>query len=49
MSALVDADEGEFEEVSDEEKLKIAQHFLLSSPPGQFSDVLQGEARSLCI
>lgn len=24
----------------DEEKLKIAQHFLLSSPPGQFSDLL---------
>uniref|UniRef100_A0A7S1TQR4 F-actin-capping protein subunit alpha n=1 Tax=Phaeomonas parva TaxID=124430 RepID=A0A7S1TQR4_9STRA len=32
-------DEG-YEEVSDEEKLQIAQHFLLSSPPGQFSDVL---------
>jgi capping protein alpha len=33
-------EEGEFEQLSDEEKLKIAQHFLLSSPPGQFSEVL---------
>jgi len=27
-------------EVSDEEKLQIAQHYLLSSPPGQFHEVL---------
>ena len=27
---------------SEEIKLKIAQHFLLSSPPGQFNDVLNG-------
>lgn len=33
----------EEEIATDEEKLKIAQHFLLSSPPGQFSDVLSGE------
>lgn len=26
--------------MSNEEKLQIAQHFLLSSPPGQFSEVL---------
>ena len=35
----------EFEEeegVSNEEKLQIAQHFLLSSPPGQFHEVLTG-------
>lgn len=29
----------EFEDVSGEEKLQIAQHFLLSSPPGQFHEV----------
>jgi len=29
------------EEVSDEEKLQIAQHFLLSSPPAQFGEVLE--------
>lgn len=28
--------------MSDEEKLQIAQHFLLSSPPGQFQEVLAG-------
>ena len=30
----------DFEEVSNEEKLQIAQHFLLSSPPGQFQEIL---------
>ena len=30
----------EFDEVSNEEKLQIAQHFLLSSPPGQFHEIL---------
>jgi len=34
MSALVE--EGE---ISNDEKLQIAQHFLLSAPPGQFSEV----------
>lgn len=29
--------------VSDEEKLTIAEHMLMSSPPGQFCDVLKGE------
>jgi hypothetical protein len=29
-------------QVTDEEKLQIAQHFLLSSPPGQFQEVLTG-------
>jgi hypothetical protein len=29
-----------FEEPSKEERLQIAQHFLLSSPPGQFHEVL---------
>ena len=28
------------EELPNEEKLQIAQHFLLSSPPGQFIEVL---------
>ena len=32
------------EEVSDEEKLQIAQHYLLNAPPGQFEDVLKGAA-----
>ena len=36
------AEEEFYEEVSDEEKLQIAQHFLLSSPPGQFGEVLAG-------
>ncbi len=30
------------QEVTDEEKLQIAQHYLLSSPPGQFNEVLTG-------
>ena len=29
-----------FEEPTKEERLQIAQHFLLSSPPGQFHEVL---------
>lgn len=29
----------EFEEPSDVERLQIAQHFMLNSPPGQFKDV----------
>lgn len=33
-------EEGEFDEISNEEKLQIAQHFVLSSPPGQFHEVL---------
>ena len=35
-----DDEEDDFEEVSDEEKVAIATHFLLSSPPGQIHDVL---------
>lgn len=34
------AEDEEVVQISDEEKLKIAQHFLLSSPPGQFQEVL---------
>jgi capping protein alpha len=30
----------EFDEISPEEKLQIAKHYLLSSPPGQFTEVL---------
>lgn len=33
-------EEGDYEEIPNEEKLQIAQHFLLSSPPGQFHEVL---------
>lgn len=33
----------EVEAVSDDEKLTIATGMLMSSPPGQFSDVLTGE------
>lgn len=29
----------EFDEISNEERLQIVQHFMLSSPPGQFKDV----------
>ena len=29
-------------QATDEEKLQIAQHYLLSSPPGQFNEVLTG-------
>lgn len=32
--------EEEVEEISPEEKLQICQHYLLSSPPGQFKEVL---------
>jgi hypothetical protein len=31
------------EVISDTERLRIAQHFLSQSPPGQFSEVLNGE------
>lgn len=39
------ADDADFapEAVSDEEKLTIATHMLMSSPPGQFWNVLSGE------
>ena len=40
MSAFADDDEEEYEEISDEEKLKIATHFLLSSPPGEVRELL---------
>lgn len=33
-------EEGDYEEIPNEEKLQIAQHYLLSSPPGQFHEVL---------
>ncbi|CAE7710555.1 Capza1, partial [Symbiodinium microadriaticum] len=33
-------DENDVDEVTDEERQQIAQHFLLSSPPGQFHEVL---------
>mmetsp|Transcript_34180 Transcript_34180/g.74529 ORF Transcript_34180/g.74529 Transcript_34180/m.74529 type:complete len:287 (-) Transcript_34180:152-1012(-) len=33
-------EENEVDEVTDEERQQIAQHFLLSSPPGQFHEVL---------
>lgn len=38
------ADEADYtvEPVSDPEKLVIAEHMLMSSPPGQFRDVLTG-------
>lgn len=40
------ADEGYYEEpASAEEQLRIAQHFLLSSPPGQVHEVLRDVAK----
>lgn len=44
FSNIMSDAEYEYEEVSDEEKLKIATAFLLQSPPGQFSDVLKGNS-----
>lgn len=44
MADFVDNDEDE--EVTPEEKLQIAQHYLLSSPPGQFHDIL-GDVRKI--
>lgn len=40
------AEEYDIEAATPEEKLRIAQHFLLSSPPGQINDVL-GDVRKL--
>lgn len=37
------------EVISDTERLRIAQHFLSQSPPGQFSEVLNGERDMLKI
>lgn len=39
------ADEWGYEDAPDDEKLRIAQHFLLSSPPGQVHDVLRDVAK----
>lgn len=39
------AEEWEYEEASDEEKLQIAQRFLLASPPGQVHEVLRDVAK----
>ena len=44
MTEYVDeADNYAADPVSDDEKLAIAKHMLMSSPPGQFWDVLAGE------
>ncbi len=32
----------QIQKLSSEEKLQISQHYLLSSPPGQFNEVLSG-------
>eukprot|EP01035_Chromulina_nebulosa_P019792 gene19792-25734_t len=37
---MAEYDDDVIEEISDEEKLKIAQYFLISSPPNQFNEVL---------
>ncbi|TYZ62674.1 hypothetical protein PybrP1_011298, partial [[Pythium] brassicae (nom. inval.)] len=39
------ADEWGYEDAPDDEKLRIAQHFLLSSPPGQEHEVLRDVAK----
>jgi capping protein alpha len=39
------ADEWSYEDAPDDEKLRIAQHFLLSSPPGQEHEVLRDVAK----
>ena len=46
MSAFADEEEEEYEEISDEEKLKIATHFLLSSPPGEVQELL-GDVKNI--
>ena len=40
MSAFANEDDDSEFEVPDEEKLAIATHFLLSSPIGEFDDIL---------
>ena len=32
----------DFEEIADEEKIRIAKHFLAQSPPGQIQEVVSG-------
>ena len=34
--------DGEEQNLSKEDTLRVVKHFLLSSPPGQFEDVLSG-------